>query len=204
MSPHTFIFMGRSGCGKGTQAKLLKEYIESHDDEKRGVLYVETGDRFREFISHTGFSSRLASEINKTGGLQPAFLAVWNWSHVLIDELKGEEHLMLDGTPRGFQEALVFDTAMTFYGRVKPIVVYVDVSREWSSERLHERASKEGRVDDQHAEQIEKRQNWFDTDIMPAIDYFKLNERYQSVRVNGEQPIEKVQADILAALGWNG
>ena len=193
MAPHTFVLMGKSGCGKGTQAKLLREYIEANDAEKRSVFYLETGERFREFIKGKTFSSRLAGEVYKTGAPQPAFLAVWNWAHLLVDFLTGEEHLLVDGTPRSFQEALVFNSAIKFYGRVKPVIIHVDVSREWSKARMIER----GRMDDISPEEVDKRLNWFETDVVPALDYFKANELYTFIRVNGEQSVEKVHADIM-------
>ncbi|MES3005744.1 MAG: nucleoside monophosphate kinase [Patescibacteria group bacterium] len=201
MTPRTFILMGRSGCGKGTQGKMLRDFITAHDDEQRKVFYLETGERFREFIKGKSFSSKLAGEINNMGASQPAFLAVWNWAHLMVEELTGEEHVFVDGTPRSFQEALVFDSAVTFYGRNKPVVIYIDVSKEWSKERLVARAGTEGRVDDQKTEQIDNRLSWFDTDVVPAIDYFRVNGRYRYLHINGEQPIEKVHADIIAELG---
>src|SRR3989344_985591 len=55
MSPQTIIFFGRSGSGKGTQARLLEEYLRKNDSSKRGVIYIETGARFRQFIKeYTG------------------------------------------------------------------------------------------------------------------------------------------------------
>ena len=196
MEPLTFILMGRSGCGKGTQAKLLKEYIEAHDSSKRSLFYLETGARFREFIQGKSFSSRLAAEINKTGGLQPAFLAVWNWAHLLVDEMTGEEHLIVDGMPRSYQEALVFDTAMTFYGRVKPVLIYLDVSRQWAKEKLVGR----GRSDDRTSVEIDRKLNWFESDVLPAVDFFRDNPKYHFIHIDGEQTIEKVHEDVMGGV----
>ena len=60
MMPQTFIFIGRSGCGKGTQAERLKKYITEHDSEKREIFYFETGGGVRKFIGGSNFSSSLA------------------------------------------------------------------------------------------------------------------------------------------------
>ena len=76
MELQTFIFIGRSGCGKGTQVELLQEYIKKQD-HKRYAFYIETGARFRQFIKEHSLSSRLAAEIYKTGNRQPDFIAVW-------------------------------------------------------------------------------------------------------------------------------
>ena len=62
MKPQTFIFFGRSGCGKGTQATLLKEYMEKIDPKNK-VLYVETGAKFREFMAKNNYSNGLAKAV---------------------------------------------------------------------------------------------------------------------------------------------
>ena len=49
MTPKTYIMIGRSGSGKGTQTKLLKEYIKKQDPETE-ILHVESGDEFRDFL----------------------------------------------------------------------------------------------------------------------------------------------------------
>lgn len=201
MAPKTFIFIGRSGCGKGTQADIIKKHLETMDPENRKVLYLETGPRFRDFIKAEGFSSTLSAEVARTTARQPEFLAIWNWSHVLIEEMTGNEHLLVDGTPRALIEAKVFDTAMTFYKRERPVVVYVDVSNTWSRELLLKRHEIEGRDDDQKA-LIEARLTWFDDEIMPAVQYYEHHPGYQFVHVNGEQSIEQVAKDIADQLSW--
>ncbi|PCH91071.1 MAG: hypothetical protein COB85_09625 [Bacteroidetes bacterium] len=50
MELKTFIFMGRSGCGKGTQAELLQE--------KLGLDYVGSGNLLRARVETEDFSGR--------------------------------------------------------------------------------------------------------------------------------------------------
>ena len=194
----TFIFIGRSGCGKGTQARLLIDEVTRRDPYKREVLYLETGARFREFIKGDKYSNKLSSKIAELGGRQPDFLAVWAWSTVLVDEMDNTKHLVVDGMPRSYQEALAFDSAVDFYNLPKPTVIYVNVSKEWSMNRMKER----GRADDQSLKMIEKRLEWFDTDVNPAIELFKHHPGYSFVEVNGEQPIDVVHKDIMSRLNW--
>ena len=198
MAQRTFIFIGRSGCGKGTQAKLLMHEIEQRDPERRPICYLETGAKFREFIKGDKYSNKLASKILDSGGRQPDFLAGWNWTEVLVDEMDANKHLVVDGMPRSYQEALVFDSAINFYNLSRPIVIYINVSKEHSRERLINR----GRSDDILPEVIEKRLSWFDTEVNPAIEYFKHHSGYSVIEVNGEQTIEKVFADITSRLSW--
>ncbi len=198
MAQRTFIFIGRSGCGKGTQAALLMHELEQRDPEKRPIFYLETGAKFREFIKGDKYSNKLASKILQLGDRQPDFLAVWNWSTMLVNEMDTEKHLIVDGMPRSYQEALVFDSAINFYNLSRPVVIYINVSKEHSRERLTLR----GRADDILPEVIEKRLSWFDTEVNPAIEYFKHHSGYLFVEVNGEQSIDKVFADIVARLSW--
>lgn len=194
-NPKTFIFIGRSGCGKGTQADLLKEYIDkTYPDET--TLYIETGENFRKFIKGSGYSNKLSKQIHEDGGLQPEFLAVHIWADILINELDGGENLIIDGTPRKLAEAQIFDTAMKFYGRKKTNVIFINVSREWAFERLKSR----GRGDDKSDEDINARLDWYDDEVVPTMEYFKDNPDYNFVDVDGENSIEEVHREIISKI----
>lgn len=195
MKLETIMFIGRSGCGKGTQSDLLMRDLAQTDPERK-IFYLESGQKFREFIARGSFSSELSQAIMKKGGLQPSFLAVWNWAHLLVENLTANEHLIFDGTPRKLDEAMILDTAMKFYQRERPTVIHLKVSKDWSRARLTAR----GRSDDATPEAIEKRLNWFDTDVMPTIEYFRTHPDYDLLEINGEQTIEEVHAEIAKAL----
>ena len=191
----TVIFIGRSGCGKGTQATLLRERIYRLDPEKRQILYVETGERFRQFIRGESFSSKLSKLVYENDDRQPDFLACSMWTNMLLSELDENMHIIFDGAPRALSEAAMLTSAFTFYKREKPTVIYLSVSRDWSEKRLLSR----GRADDFRLAKIEKRLDWFDKDVMPAVEYFKKNPFYRFFDVNGEQSVEQVHAEIIAA-----
>jgi adenylate kinase family enzyme len=190
---HTVIFIGRSGCGKGTQAELLKEYIRSRDAEKKQILYIETGARFREFVHGKSYTSELSKVVYDKDERQPDFLAAVMWGNMLIDELGPDMHLVFDGAPRSHSEAVLLSTAIEFYERKKPTVIYLNVSHKWSEERLLSR----GRSDDRALSKIDKRLDWFEEDTWPAIEYFKTNTMYNFLEINGEQTIENVHKEIV-------
>jgi adenylate kinase family enzyme len=196
---HTVIFIGRSGCGKGTQADLLKNRIARFDDAKRQILYVETGEHFRKFVRGEGYSSKLSHKAYENDDRQPDFLACWMWSNILIDELDENMHLVFDGAPRAVDEAEILTSALEFYKREKPAIIFLDVSRDWSEKRLLGRK----RSDDVNLVKIDKRLNWFDKDVKPAIEYFRNNPFYRFLEINGEQSIEKVHSDIVAAYDYS-
>jgi adenylate kinase len=191
MELKTFIFIGRSGSGKGTQARMLQEYLKDTDPDTP-VLYEETGAKFREFIKEDTFTSKLSQEFYNTGKLQPNFLAIRIWAEELRKNFKGNEHIIFDGTPRQLREAYVLETALDFYNRKNVYIIYPNVSREWSEKRLLER----GRSDDD-LEEIKKRLDWYDTQVAPVIEYYRDNPRYNFVDINGEQTIKEVHDQII-------
>ena len=195
---HTVIFIGRSGCGKGTQADLFKNRINHLDPDKHPILYIETGNYFRKFIRNEGFSSKISQKIYENDERQPDFLACWMWSNILIDELGEHMHLVFDGAPRALAEAQILTTALEFYKREKPTVFHLNVSRDWSEKHLLAR----GRLDDVNLSKIDKRLDWFDKDVVPALEYFKNNKLYRFLEIDGEQSIEKVHSDIVAAYDY--
>jgi adenylate kinase family enzyme len=195
MSPQTFIFIGRSGCGKGTQVALLQKILKEKDPSHE-IIHLETGSKFREFITQEGYSNKLSLEIYNKGERQPDFLAVRFWANLLVDTIKADKHIIFDGICRSLPEARIFSTISEFYDR-KITVVNIGVSRDWSRKRLLAR-----RRDDDNSYEIEKRLDWFEKDTYPAIEYFKKNDRCIFVDINGEQPIEDVHREIILKLGW--
>ena len=195
MTPKTFIFFGPSGAGKGTQARILIDHLQSVDPERK-TLYIETGRRFREFMTEASFTSMKTKELIDGGGLLPEFLPIWLWSEYFVRHVSGDEHMILDGLSRRAHEAPILNSAMKFYNREKPYVIMIQVSREWAREKLLARE----RGDDK-LEQIEKRLDWFENNVLSAVEYFKNNEFYNFITVNGEQSIVEVNKELMSKLG---
>lgn len=191
---HTVVFIGRSGSGKGTQAGLFKDRVHRLEEPQKPILYIETGDHFREFIKGESYSSKLSKAVHERDERQPDFLACFMWSSILIEDLLPDMHLVFDGAPRALDEAQVLTTAMEFYQRENPTVIYLNVSREWAEKRLLARH----RTDDVDLARIDKRLDWFDKDVVPALEYFQENPLYKFIEVNGEQSIEAVHSEIVA------
>ncbi len=195
MNLQTTIFVGRSGCGKGTQVEKLIEYIKKND--KRKIFHLEAGDRFRSFIKKGNYSAKLANEINEVGGLQPEFLSVWAWGGEVVKGLKEDQHLFIDGTPRRLIEAKVLESLFDFYGRQHVDIVYINVSRESAIKRLQAR----GRGDDQEMSDILNRLDWFDDDVVPVLDYYRAHKSHTFHDINGEGTVDEVYAEMIQSLG---
>lgn len=186
-----FLFLGRSGCGKGTQARLLADYLKKRNFGE--TLYVYTGERLRNFAEkEKTLAARLAKSKMKAGGLLPSFLAVWLWSGALIEGVEESNNVIMDGSPRTLLEAMMVDDAMEFYGRSKVVPIFLETSEKWSTQRLLGR----GRSDD-GLKSIKERMAYFEKDVVPVIDYYDGKSKHKLARINGEQSVEKVHREIL-------
>ncbi|KKR74930.1 MAG: Adenylate kinase [Parcubacteria group bacterium GW2011_GWB2_40_8] len=188
--PIAVLLIGRSGSGKGTQAKLLIEYME-----KKGypdILYSYTGNKIRELIKEENktYSAELSRQVMKAGLRHPAFIAVWAWSDNFIKNMKKGVSVIMDGSPRGLLEAEAIDEALGFYGinEIKP--VFIDTGREWATKRLLGR----GRSDDTE-KVITERLDYFDKMVLPVVENYEKNGRI--IRINGEQSIEGVHKEMV-------
>lgn len=194
--PKAFLFYGISGSGKGTQAKLLIDYLKKIDPA-RDVIYIETGARIREYIDdNAGYTRDIVKDVLEKGGLLPEFIPIWLWAHLLVDRFTGKENLVLDGVSRRPHESPVIDGALKFYGFDKLTVILLKVSRDWARARLKSR----GRYDDDDSE-IERRFDWFGNNTVPAIEYFKSSGSSNYFEVSGEGSVEEVHNEILRTVG---
>ncbi len=179
--------MGRSAAGKGTQAKLLIEHLGQDN-----VLYIEPGNSLRELVNQTNHTARLAKAAMERGERSASFLAVWAWSNLLVNNFRGDQHLVFDGAARSLIEAEALDTALDLYGINKREIVFLEVNRAVSLERLAGR----GRIDDRDTTGNEKRLDWFDRDVVPVLDYYHSQPRYRFTAIAGDQSVAAIATEI--------
>jgi adenylate kinase family enzyme len=195
MNLKTVIFIGRSGCGKGTQVEQFQNFLKNND--KREIFHLEAGDRFRNLINKKTYTSQLAKEVFDKGGLQPEFLSIWAWTDKMVHSLKKDEHLLIDGTPRRLSEAKILESVFDFLNRIEVNIIYLNVSRDWAIQRMKDR----GRDDDKNLDDVIARLDWFETDVVPVLDFYRAHKSHKFHEINGEQKIDKVAEDILKSVG---
>ncbi len=220
-SPQVFIFLGRAGCGKGTQAKLLTD--------KFGLVYIGSGEMLRALGQKPGFTGQKTATVMTTGDLVPTFLIFRLWVNYL-EEIKAVQSqdfsgLVFDGSPRKLIEAQMLEEALSWYEWDKNLkVLLVDISREEALNRLTKRRQCKkcgqlipfvghyktlekcdkcggelvGRIDDT-PEAINLRLDLFEQEVKPVIDYFE--KKGLVVKINGEQSIDDVHREILSKIG---
>jgi adenylate kinase len=192
---NVYIFVGRSGSGKGTQGALLDAAIRTLSGND-SLLYLETGRLVRDFSKGDTESSLMSKAINDVGGLQPEFLIISLWSNFLIKNFKKNMHVITDGTPRKLLEAKVLDSALDFYNFQHKFVIFLNASNDEVTKRLLAR----DRADDT-LEGIHSRLAWYETEVAPVVDFYRTNSKYIFCDINADQSAEKVQEDLRKAVG---
>jgi len=190
-----YVFIGQSGAGKGTQAALLKERLNTIDPAST-PFYVETGAQFRAFIQSSGATAAKTKEMIVEGKLPPSFLGVHMWAKELIEHYDGTRAVVFDGTPRTPAEVPLLFSAAVFYGW-DIHVINIAVGDEWAYEKTKGR----GRDDDKDEKDIWGRIQWFHESVQPAIELLRQNKHVTFHTISGEQTIEAVHADICHSLG---
>ncbi len=195
MNPLTFIFIGRSGCGKGTQADFLVEKLTSHTKSKDSIFRLETGQTFRDLIAKEGYTNGIVRDLYEKGALMPQFLSIWVWADYCIKNLKQNQHMIFDGSPRRLEEAGVVETALDFYGRNEVHVIFLNVSEATVTKRLLARKRQDDTTDD-----IKARMQWYIKDVIPTVEYYRKSPRYHFHEIDGEKTPEQVRDAIMQAL----
>ena len=90
-NPLNIIPLGRSGSGKGTQAKLLAEKFK--------LKHISSGDLFRALANQDTYIGRKTNETLKKGGLFADWFAFWLWVNELV-KLDPSQGVILDGASR--------------------------------------------------------------------------------------------------------
>ena len=185
----TFVFIGRSGCGKGTQAALFQKYLEGKGCE---VVRLGTGDFARTRAQKNTLTGKWIKSILDAGGFFPAWLAGALMMEMIEPALTTHKQvLLLDGSPRRMHEAEVLDDFMRHLKRPPVWAIHLDISEDECRRRLTAR----GRSDDTE-DAIASRLAWFATQVVPVLDYY--GDRL--ISVSGEGNIMAIHDTIIKSL----
>lgn len=217
--PNTFILIGQSGAGKGTQGRLLKKFLEEIDPS-RAVIHLDMGDRFRTWIPHLpDYRKNKIKADQEAGKLQSYRQAVYLWRNYFEETLRtGDEHIIMDGSPRTVEEAKELIGAFTDDFSRNPVVIPLTVSDELAFARIVGRNNEDGvpRQETASEESIKNKLQYYHTDVVPAINtipekYFVKNWEatkhgkdfsFEGIAINASpQDKQVVFQSILQAIG---
>lgn len=182
------LFFGPQGVGKGTQAAVVAPMLD--------LVHISTGDLFRRNIAEgTPLGLRVAPILD-AGELVPDDLTIAMLREHLVSlrqsrpELRG---VIFDGFPRTVAQVESLDAFLGTRGEKIDAVIYIDAPRPVLVERIFAR----GRADDTR-EAAEERLRLYEEKTAPLLALFE--GRGIVHRINGNQPIEAVTAEIVDAL----
>jgi len=179
------LILGPQGSGKGTQAQRIAAAY--------AVPHIATGDMFRAAVAAGSDVGAQVGPILERGDLVPDDLTI----ELIRERLAEEDGFVLDGFPRTVPQAEALDAMLEEIGKPLDAVILLQVSDDVATERLRERAVKEGRADDS-PEAIANRLRQYHELTELVVD------RYQQagieVIVDGEQTMDAVFAAIQDAL----
>lgn len=190
------IFIGKSGCGKGTQAELLLEFMNKNKFEESH--YISTGKLIREFVgkylsSNTNkHTEKLIHDTMVKGERLPTSIAIWNVMNIFIKNNQKNHNIILDGSPRTVLEHQVLTETIKFFNFRKPIIIYLNLSDKEAIKRLLGR----GRSDDKE-KSISSRLAWYKKDVAPIIRSAKRDNFYQFVEIDASKDIETQHKEII-------
>ncbi len=206
------VLMGGPGAGKGTQARLLAERLD--------LPQISTGDLFREHLSKNTELGSLAQTYMDAGELVPDEVTVAMVKERLTRS-DCSDGALFDGFPRTISQAKALDSILAEMDSRVLVVPYVHVDPDVLLKRLAGRwtcienghvfhilfdpPKKAGICDFDGSRLYQRDDDTEETQKRRIEVYFKqtapLLESYRKrglmVEVNGEQPINQVQKDIL-------
>lgn len=173
------VLVGIQGAGKSTQGNLMSE--------KFGLPYLSSGHIFRQMAKSKTELGRWLKETLNSGALVPDETAV----KIVIEYLKRPEYAkgyIMDGFPRTVAQAEVL-------GEEVNLVVLIDVSDKEALWRISGRVSDR---EDETLQAIRKRIELFHEVTSDVLNYYEKVGKL--VKIDGEQSVEQVFADISQAI----
>ncbi len=213
--PTYLILIGPPGAGKGTQAVRLEQAL--------GLKQVSSGDLFRENLKNETELGLLAKGYMEQGELVPDDVTI-GMVRERISRADCAKGVILDGFPRTLEQAKALDEMLANQGNRISLVPILDVADEELMDRLTGRRvcrncgatyhlrfnpSRQAGVCDvcggelyQRAddlpETVRNRLYVYYKQTSPLIGYYFARDLL--VKINGQQNIDGVQRDLLAAV----
>ena len=212
--PVYLVMLGAPGAGKGTQARLIAEKFD--------LAHISSGDLFRENIKNKTELGELAQSFISKGELVPDEVTI----RMVEDRLSRDDcanGAILDGFPRTPPQAKALSDLLEGLGSDIDLVPYIKVPEEVLVERLSGRCTcrahghvyhkifnppRQAGVCDIDGSELYHREDDLPDTVRNRISVYlaqtsPLIEHYREMgiltEINGNQPIEEVHADMMAA-----
>ena len=216
MAGTVVILLGPPGVGKGTQGVRLGREL--------GWAHVSTGDLLRAARRDGTPLGKKAQEFMDDGRLVPDELII-DLVKDHLASLDEDQGVVFDGFPRTVPQAEALDQALPTVGRGVDRVVVLEADADTLIKRISgRRSSPNGRVyniyfdppkvdgicdetgealihrPDDQPETVKTRLQVYQDQTAPLVSYYETREG-MVVRIDGQQAMDTVQADLQSAVG---
>ncbi len=208
------VLLGVPGAGKGTQARLL--------EAKYGIPQISTGDLFRYNLKNQTELGLLAKSYMDRGELVPDEVTLLMVQARLQQE-DCEKGAIFDGFPRNLIQAVELDQMTVADGGIRRVLLFNLEDDEamrritgrrtcpicgtvyhidYNPPKIEGKCDREGgellQRDDDKPETVKARLYVYYKQTSPLVGYYFAKGLL--TQIDGTQPIEKVQEDLLALL----
>jgi adenylate kinase len=207
------VILGPQGCGKGTQAELLKD--------KFTLGYVEMGKVLRNKAKE---DSPLGRKINEIINIKKELVpdeVVMEALRETISQFPPQQGIIIDGAPRRVGQIDEVEKSLSETGRKLDKVIYINITETESVIRIskrysctkcqahlilgkdiqnpqdpcHECGGKIEQRSDDTPDGVRKRLKIFRQETMPVIEHYRKSGKL--VEIDGTKIVERVFQDIV-------
>ncbi len=186
------VFIGASGSGKGTQAKIIAKDYQ--------MVHVSSGDILRQEVAKkTQMGKKMSQYLVKGRWVSDEIICEMIFPRL---EKASSQGFILDGSPRTVVQAGLIDDYLKKRGLRIDLVILIKVRPEVVLARREKvvadgKKFQTGRNDD-NPEIFKKRFKSYMKTIKPILKYYR--KKGVLVEIDGERPVEDIYKDIVCKL----
>ena len=186
---NNIIFFGPPGAGKGTQAKIISNYLN--------ISHLSTGDILRKKLKDNDNLAIKLKEIMSSGNLVSDDIL----NSIVSSRLKNEANVgfILDGYPRTLNQSEFLNNYLLKTSNSINYIFDIQINFEILKDRILKRSSEESR-DDDNIDVIETRFNEYLNSTQKVSSYYKENNSDIFYEIDGSLQIEEITLKIKQKL----
>lgn len=177
------VLFGKPGCGKGTQAELLRDAFPHQ------LGHLSTGDIFRALTSRPNAIGDYVTDRMNAGYLIDDAVTIALFNAYFYTILDSDKAMLLDGYPRTMQQMEAFLSLCADQGR-KVIGINFELDDETTIQRMLGRA-REG--EDEATMRVRLEQYYHHT--QPLVERF--GQVFELVTIDASASIEQIHEEVL-------